>query len=98
MYDKFDFRTLTLLLASALVDDVVALIEENFVEFYATRCGHCKKLALEYEKLGASFKKAKSVLIGKVDYDEHKGVCSKYGVQGYPTIQWFPKGSSEPKK
>ncbi|XVE77552.1 hypothetical protein DITRI_Ditri13aG0072500 [Diplodiscus trichospermus] len=61
-------------------------------------CGHCKKLAPEYEKLGASFKKAKSVLIGKVDCDEHKSVCSKYGVQGYPTIQWFPKGSLEPKK
>jgi thiol-disulfide isomerase/thioredoxin len=30
------------------------------------RCGHCKKLAPEYEKLGASFKKAKSVLIAKV--------------------------------
>ncbi|KAH9786673.1 protein disulfide-isomerase like 2-1 [Citrus sinensis] len=62
------------------------------------RCGHCKKLAPEYEKLGASFKKAKSVLIGKVDCDEHKSLCSKYGVQGYPTIQWFPKGSLEPKK
>ena len=30
------------------------------------RCGHCKKLAPEYERLGASFKRAKSVLIGKV--------------------------------
>lgn len=30
------------------------------------RCGHCKKLAPEYEKLGSSFKKAKTVLIGKV--------------------------------
>ncbi|KAF8661689.1 hypothetical protein HU200_056636 [Digitaria exilis] len=47
------------------------------------RCGHCKKLAPEYEKLGASFKKAKSVLIAKVDCDEHKSVCSKYGVSGY---------------
>ncbi|CAA2966304.1 probable disulfide-isomerase A6 [Olea europaea subsp. europaea] len=65
---------------------------------FPSRCGHCKKLAPEYEKLGASFKKAKSVLIGKVDCDEHKGVCSKYGVSGYPTIQWFPKGSLEPKK
>ncbi|CAJ1969899.1 unnamed protein product [Sphenostylis stenocarpa] len=62
------------------------------------RCGHCKKLAPEYEKLGSSFKKAKSVLIGKVDCDEHKSLCSKYGVSGYPTIQWFPKGSLEPKK
>lgn len=34
---------------------------------YCNRCGHCKKLAPEYEKLGSSFKKAKSVLIGKVN-------------------------------
>ncbi|GJN31951.1 hypothetical protein PR202_gb20414 [Eleusine coracana subsp. coracana] len=105
---------LVLLAASAAMvfadgDDVVALTESTFekevgqdrgalVEFYAPWCGHCKKLAPEYERLGASFKKAKSVLIAKVDCDEHKGVCSKYGVSGYPTIQWFPKGSLEPKK
>lgn len=34
----------------------------------------------------------------QVDCDEHKGVCGKYGVSGYPTIKWFPKGSLEPKK
>ncbi|WCJ22293.1 Protein disulfide isomerase-like 2-2 [Euphorbia peplus] len=101
--------TFALLALSAFADDVVILTEENFekevgldrgalVEFYAPWCGHCKKLAPEYEKLGASFKKAKSVLIGKVDCDEHKSVCSKYGVSGYPTLKWFPKGSLEPKK
>uniref|UniRef100_A0A0D9ZUV4 protein disulfide-isomerase n=1 Tax=Oryza glumipatula TaxID=40148 RepID=A0A0D9ZUV4_9ORYZ len=95
--------------STASADDVLALTESTFekevgqdraalVEFYAPWCGHCKKLAPEYEKLGASFKKAKSVLIAKVDCDEHKSVCSKYGVSGYPTIQWFPKGSLEPKK
>ncbi|WVY97264.1 hypothetical protein V8G54_029415 [Vigna mungo] len=98
-----------LLFLAASADDVVVLSEENFekevgqdrgalVEFYAPWCGHCKKLAPEYEKLGSSFKKAKSVLIGKVDCDEHKSLCSKYGVSGYPTLQWFPKGSLEPKK
>ncbi|KAL5700949.1 protein disulfide-isomerase [Ranunculus cassubicifolius] len=103
------FATLALLIASSLADDVVILTEENFdkevgqdrsalVEFYAPWCGHCKKLAPEYEKLGSSFKKAKSILIGKVDCDEHKSICTKYGVSGYPTIQWFPKGSLEPKK
>lgn len=102
--------TLIFLFASSVfADDVVVLTEDNFdkevgqdrdalVEFYAPWCGHCKKLAPEYEKLGASFKKAKSILIGKVDCDTHKSVCSKYGVSGYPTIQWFPKGSLEPKK
>lgn len=104
------FGTLAaLLFASAFADDAVVLTEDNFekevgqdrgalVEFYAPWCGHCKKLAPEYEKLGASFKKSKTVSIGKVDCDEHKSVCSKYGVSGYPTIQWFPKGSLEPKK
>jgi len=95
--------------AAADGDEVLALTESTFekevgqdrgalVEFYAPWCGHCKKLAPEYEQLAASFKKAKSVLIAKVDCDEHKSVCTKYGVSGYPTIQWFPKGSLEPKK
>ncbi|CAN6684845.1 unnamed protein product [Malus baccata var. baccata] len=59
-----------LLASSAFADDVVALTEDNFekeviqdratlVEFYAPCCGHCKKLALEYEKLGSCFKKGK---------------------------------------
>ncbi|KAH0933208.1 hypothetical protein HID58_010325 [Brassica napus] len=98
-----------LLVVSAVADDVVVLTDDSFekevgkdrgalVEFYAPWCGHCKKLAPEYEKLGASFKKAKSILIAKVDCDEHKSVCTKYGVSGYPTIQWFPKGSLEPQK
>ncbi|WCJ43032.1 Protein disulfide isomerase-like 2-2 [Euphorbia peplus] len=104
--------TLALVLAvasSVTAEDVVTLAGENFekevgkdraalVEFYAPWCGHCKKLAPEYEKLAASFKKAKSVLIGKVDCDAHKSLCSKYDVSGYPTLKWFPKGTLEPKK
>ncbi|KAF5739996.1 putative protein disulfide isomerase [Tripterygium wilfordii] len=109
---RFDFVAVASLLlfgSWVLADDVVVLTEESFekevgqdrsalVEFYAPWCGHCKKLAPEFEKLGTSFKKAKSVLIGKVDCDENKSLCSKYGVSGYPTIKWFPKGSLEPKK
>ncbi|KAK7397126.1 hypothetical protein VNO78_18293 [Psophocarpus tetragonolobus] len=100
---------LTMFVSSASADDVVALTEDTFenqvgkdraalVEFYAPWCGHCKRLAPEYEQLGTTFKKTKSVLIAKVDCDEQKSVCGKYGVSGYPTIQWFPKGSLEPKK
>ncbi|XP_050223629.1 probable protein disulfide-isomerase A6 [Mercurialis annua] len=96
-------------LSSVTADDVVVITGDNFdrivgkdrnalVEFYAPWCGHCKKLAPEYESLATSFKKAKSILIGKVDCDAHKSLCSKYDVSGYPAIKWFPKGSLEPKK
>lgn len=102
--------TLALLfISSVFADDVVVLTEDNFekevgqdraalVEFYAPWCGHCKRLAPEYEQLGASFKKAKSVFIGKVDCDDQKSLCGKYDIQGYPTLKWFPKGSLDPKK
>ncbi|CAK9221439.1 unnamed protein product [Sphagnum jensenii] len=33
----------------------------------------------------------------QVDCDDHKPLCSKYGVTGFPTIKWFPKKSLEPK-
>lgn len=38
------------------------------------------------------------VLLSQVDCDDHKAVCSKFGIQGFPTIKWFPKGSLEPKE
>lgn len=102
------FIILALCLISPAIADVITLTVDNFenevgqdrdalVEFYTTWCGHCKRLAPEFEKLGTSFKKTKSVLIGKVDCDEHKSVCTKYKVASYPTIHWFPKGSLEPQ-
>ncbi|KAG6510269.1 hypothetical protein ZIOFF_028278 [Zingiber officinale] len=72
---------------------------------FCRRCEHYKKLAPEYEKLGSSFKKAKSVLIGKVSiivldvnkdvlvefYDPWLVYLLRYGVSGYPTLKFFPK-------
>ncbi|CAN0914095.1 Probable protein disulfide-isomerase A6 [Linum grandiflorum] len=99
-----------LLLAGIVTaDGIVDLGQDSFdkevgkdraalVEFYAPWCGFCKKLIPEYEKLGATFKRSKSVLIGKVDCDEHKSLCTKFGVSSYPALKWFPKGSLDPKK
>ena len=37
------------------------------------------------------------VVVARVDADAHSDLGSKYGVQGFPTLKWFPKGSTEPE-
>jgi len=65
------------------------------VEFYAPGCGHCKRLAPDYDKVSQSFEGEENVLIAKVDADEHKDLGKRFDVSGFPTIKFFPKGSSE---
>jgi len=69
--------------------------KDVFVKFYAPWCGHCKKLAPEWEKLGQAFGNEENVVIAKYDADQHKGKGGNYGVTGFPTLIWFPKGNKE---
>jgi len=78
-------------------DSIVDGSKAAFVEFYAPWCGHCKNLAPEYEQVGEAFSKIKNVVIAKVDADEHKDLGSRFGVQGFPTLKYFPKGSTTPE-
>lgn len=61
-------------------------------------CGHCKRLAPAYEEVGAAFDSEDSVVIGKVDADSDRDLGSRYGVKGFPTLKFFPKGSTEPEE
>lgn len=94
---------LALLVVAASASDVKDLNPDNFdtiidgstgafIEFYAPWCGHCKKLAPEYEVVATAFKRfATKATIAKVDCDSHRELCSRFGVTGYPTLKWFPK-------
>merc|ERR1719428_315115 len=88
--------------ASAAADDVVAMNTKAFddalkqhkhmlVEFYAPWCGHCKKLAPEYEKAATELK-AKGIPLAKVDATEAKALAEQYDVKGFPTLIWFESG------
>jgi protein disulfide-isomerase A6 len=83
--------------------NVVELTEANFnalvmesneqwlVEFYAPWCGHCQKLAPEWES-AAKRLAGDGVKLGAVDATVHGQLAAKYGVSGYPTIKLFPAG------
>jgi protein disulfide-isomerase A6 len=79
--------------------DAVVMDEKKdvLVEFYAPWCGHCKSLAPVYEKVAASYANDPSVVIANMDANDeaNKVFGTKYGVSGFPTIKWFPKGNKQ---
>lgn len=90
------------LIVNAASGDVVALDGRTFhshlsqnsrtlVQYVAPWCGHCKKLAPEYEK-AAALLQGHPVSLAKVDATVEKALAQKQGVKGFPTLLWYEDG------
>ena len=66
------------------------------LELNIAGCGHCKNLAPAYEEVGKAFESVDNVLIAKVDADSERDLGGRFGVKGFPTLKFFPKGTTEP--
>lgn len=61
------------------------------LKFYAPWCGHCKKMAPTLDKV-AVYLKGK-MAIGKIDCTQHKSLCDRYSVNGFPTLKVYRDGA-----
>ncbi|XP_063054627.1 protein disulfide-isomerase A3-like [Engraulis encrasicolus] len=77
-------------LGDADFDYIAAEHDTMLVEFFAPWCGHCQKLAPEYETAATQLKG--KVPLAKVDCTVNSETCGRFGVNGYPTLKIFRNG------
>ena len=60
------------------------------LDFYATWCGPCKKIAPIIEELAAEF--YGKIAVGKCDVDENDEIAAQYGIRNIPTVLFIKDG------
>ena len=73
--------------------DIVGKESDVLLEFYAPWCGHCKALEPKYKELATELKDVKGLIIAK--WDATANEIDGIDIQGFPTIRFFKKGSTE---
>jgi thioredoxin 1 len=69
--------------------DEIPMTGSVVVDFFATWCGPCKKIAPAFEKLSEVYP---TIVFLKVDVDESAELVDKYGIQAMPTFLFMKDG------
>jgi protein disulfide isomerase family A protein 3 len=71
--------------------------ESIFVKFFTPTCPHCRDMAKDFALVARQLQDQDeySIVLAEVDcsHDAGEEICSKYGIQGFPTLKLFRYGS-----
>lgn len=85
-----------------MADDLLEITVDNFqgtvlenekpvlVDFWAEWCGPCRTIAPVVEQIAKE--RAESMVVGKLNVDEHSVIAQRYNVHGIPFIGLFENG------
>lgn len=71
-------------------DELVASGTPIVLDFWATWCGPCKRIAPVIEALAADYKG--QVIIGKCDVEEDEDLAVRFGIRNVPTLLFIKGG------
>ena len=72
------------------VNEVIASGKPVVIDFWATWCGPCMRLAPVIDELAQEY--ADKVVIGKYNVDEESELSGQYRIMSIPTILFFKNG------
>lgn len=72
------------------VNEVIASGKPVVIDFWATWCGPCMRLAPVIDELAEEF--ADQAVIGKYNVDEENELSGQYRIMSIPTILFFKNG------
>ena len=71
-------------------EELAAQGKPMVIDFWATWCGPCRKIAPIIEALANDY--ADQALIGKVDIEENEELAAKFGIRNIPTVLYIKNG------
>ena len=72
-------------------NEVIAQDKPVMLDFWATWCGPCKKIAPLIEELAAEYEGR--AIIGKVNVEDEDELASQFGIRNIPTVLFIKNGT-----